>query len=81
MSGKAASWAASTRPRAAADDQDVDLLREGVRPRRDRRVRLLDERVTGLVAVEIELHRRCSSAMSLPKWWHPTALAEHTILL
>jgi hypothetical protein len=52
---------------AAADDEDVDLLREGVRPRRDRRVRLLDERVTGLVTVEIELHRRCSSAMSLPK--------------
>jgi len=42
--------------RTGADDQDVGLLRQASRALRDRRVRVLDERVAGLVAVEIELH-------------------------
>ena len=43
--------------RPAPDDQDVDLLGQAVRPLRDGRVRVLDERVAGPVAVEIELQR------------------------
>src|SRR5205085_484033 len=43
--------------RSAPDDQHVDLLSESCRPLRNRRVRLLDQRVTGLITVEIELHR------------------------
>ena len=42
--------------RTGADDQDVGLLRQAFRALGDRRVRVLDERVAGLVAVEIELH-------------------------
>ena len=47
--------------RTAADDQDVGVLGEASRPLRDRRMRVLDERVAGLVAVQIELHRSCPS--------------------
>src|SRR5205814_3548559 len=43
--------------RTASYDQDVDILREAFRPLRDGRMRGLDQRVAGLVAVEIELHR------------------------
>jgi hypothetical protein len=42
--------------RTGTDDQDVGLLRQTFRALRGRRVRVLDERVAGLVAVEIELH-------------------------
>ena len=43
--------------RTAPDDQDVDLVGQASRPLRDGRMRVLDERVAGLVTVEIELHR------------------------
>jgi hypothetical protein len=43
--------------RTAADDHDVGVLRETSRPLCDGRMWVLDERVTGLVAVQIELHR------------------------
>jgi len=43
--------------RTTPDDQDVRVLGEAFRPLRDGRMRVLDERVARLVAVEIELHR------------------------
>ena len=46
--------------RTASDDQDVDVLGQDVRAVDDGRVRVLDERITGLVTVEIELHRELS---------------------
>ena len=47
--------------RTAPDDQDVDILGKAFRPLRDGRIRVLDEGVAGLVAVEIVLHRSCPS--------------------
>ena len=52
--------------RTAADDQDVGVLREASRPLRDGRMRVLDERVAGLIAVQIELHRSLPSGRL---WW------------
>ena len=52
--------------RTAADDQDVGDLGETSRPLRDGRMRVLDERVAGLVAVQIELHRSLPSGRL---WW------------
>jgi hypothetical protein len=43
--------------RTAANDQDVGILRETSRPLCNRRRRILDERITGFVAVQIKLHR------------------------
>jgi hypothetical protein len=42
--------------RTRSNDQDVDVLREASGPLRDDRMRVLDERVSGCVSVEIELH-------------------------
>ena len=41
---------------ATADDEHVGLLREARGPFGDGRVGMLDERIAGLVAVEMELH-------------------------
>jgi hypothetical protein len=58
ISGNSAICAARTSPpRTRSDDQDVDVLREASGPLRDERMRVLDERVSGSVSVEIELHR------------------------
>ena len=43
--------------RTAANDQDVGLLRETFWPLCNEGMRILDERVARLVAVQIELHR------------------------
>src|SRR5215217_1631243 len=58
ISGKFAICEAS---RTASDDQDVGVLGETSGPLRDGRMRVLHERVPGLVTVEIELHRSFSS--------------------
>jgi hypothetical protein len=56
MSGNLASCAARTRPAGPQPTQDVDLLGQLVRPVRDGGVRPLEQRITGAVTVEVELH-------------------------
>ena len=43
--------------RTAADDQDIDIIGDRFRPLRDGRMRVIDGRVAGLVAAQIELHQ------------------------